>query len=180
MPKRWDAGVGDVLLRAKYVLWRKWPADVAAGLGLSLPSGNQDDFQGTGTTRVQPALIVSRVIAQRFEPFFNLGVDLNADDVDRSVVRWAVGATGRIVEPLTAGLVFLGRHELAAPADPIPAPFFSQIERSDMFDASAGLRYRFAESGFIAANAVVALNDQGVRADVIPTLEIEYAFSTPW
>jgi hypothetical protein len=33
-------GVGDVLLRAKYVLLRRPYADLAAGLGLSLPSGS--------------------------------------------------------------------------------------------------------------------------------------------
>jgi hypothetical protein len=47
-------GIGDVLLRAKYVLRRTRWVDVAAGLALSLPSGNEDDLQGTGTTRVQP------------------------------------------------------------------------------------------------------------------------------
>src|SRR5262245_2831555 len=47
-----SVGVGDLLLRAKYVVWRGAPADVAAGLGLSLPTGRADDFQGAGETRV--------------------------------------------------------------------------------------------------------------------------------
>src|SRR5262249_2079884 len=129
-------GVGDVLLRAKYVFYRGVPADVAAGLGLSLPTGNQDDFHGTGTTRVQPGLFVPRIFWDRVEPFLDLGADLNADDVDRSVLRWAVGATVHAAGPLTGALTFLGRHELSAPADPIRIPFFFQIERSDMYDAS--------------------------------------------
>jgi hypothetical protein len=169
-------GVGDVLLRAKYVFHRGWPFDAAAGLGLSLPSGDQDDFHGTGTTRVQPGLILSRVLWDRVEPLLNLGADLVADDVDRSVLRWAVGATAHVAGPLTGALVFLGRHELAAPAEKIRVPFFFQIERSDMYDASLGFRYQFAESGYIAANAIVALNEQGLRAAVIPTFEVEYAF----
>jgi hypothetical protein len=45
-----------------------------------------------------------------------------------------------------------------------------------MYDASVGFRYQFAESGFIAANVIVALNEQGLRAAVIPTFEVEYAF----
>jgi hypothetical protein len=55
-----------------------------------------------------------------------------------------------------------------------------QIERSDTYDASAGFRYRFAETGFIAANVLVAMNSQGVSAEITPTIEIEYAFSTAW
>lgn len=169
-------GVGDLLLRAKYVFSRGGPVDAAAGLGLSLPSGNQDDFHGTGSTRVQPGLILSRVLWDRVEALLNVGIDLHPDDVDRSVPRWAVGGTARIAGPLTGALVFLGRHEVAAPADEIATPFFLQIERSDMYDASVGFRWQFAESGFLAANAIVALNDQGVRATVIPTFEVEYAF----
>jgi hypothetical protein len=173
------AGIGDVLLRTKYLVHRGWPVDVALGLSLSLPTGDDDDFQGSGTTRLQPALIVSQVIAGRIEPLLNIGIDLHTDDVDRSVVQWAAGATAEVVSRLTAAVVFLGRHELAAQADAIRHPFFFQIERNDVFDAALGLRWRFAENGVLSANALVPLNDQGLRPDVIPTVEVEYVFGTP-
>ena len=169
-------GVGDILLRAKYILRRERPFDVAAGLGLSLPSGDVNNFQGSGTTRVQPTLIFSRIFADRFQPFVNIGMDLNADDAGRSVFRWAVGGTATVVGPLTAALVFLGRDELGAQADKIPRPFFFQIERNDIFDASIGFRWRFTDSGVVALNALVPLNNDGLRPDVIPTVEVEYAF----
>jgi hypothetical protein len=169
-------GVGDVLLRAKYLIHDGAPVDVAAGLALALPSGNEDDFQGAGTTRVQPTLILSRLFTERFEAFLNLGVECNADDVDRSVVRWAVGGTAQIVEALTAAVTFLGRNELGAQTDPIRLPFFFQIERNDIYDASVGLRWRFAESGILSANVVLPLNRDGVRAVAVPTLDVEYAF----
>jgi len=169
-------GVGDILLRAKYILRRERPFDVAAGLGLSLPSGDESNFQGSGTTRVQPTLIFSRIFADRFQPFVNIGMDLNADDAGRSVFRWAVGGTATVVGPLTAALVFLGRDELGAQADKIPRPFFFQIERNDIFDASIGVRWRFTDSGVVALNTLVPLNNDGLRPDVIPTFEVEYAF----
>jgi hypothetical protein len=172
-------GVGDVLLRAKYLLHRGRPFDVAAGFGLSLPTGEEDDLQGSGTTRLQPTLILSRVFAQRIEPLVNVGIDVNADDAGRSIVRWAVGATALIAEPVTAALVFLGRHELAPQTEQIRRPFFFQIERNDVIDAAVGFRYRFAENGVISANALLPLNEDGLRADVIPTIEVEYVFSVP-
>src|SRR5262249_25581615 len=122
-------------------------------------------------------LILSRVFAQRVEPLVNAGIDINAEDASRSVVRWAVGATGLIAGPATGALGFLGRHELAPQRGQTRRPCFSRIERIDVFDVAVGIRYRFAERGVISANALVPLNEDGLRAEVIPTIEIEYVFS---
>jgi hypothetical protein len=173
-------GVGDILLRAKYVLRRGTPADFAAALGLSLPSGDPEDLLGSGTTRVQPTLIASRVFADRFEPLLNLGLDLNCNDVDRSAFRWAVGATAQILGPLTAAVVFLGRNEFEGQTDPIETPFFVQIERNDIYDVSLGMRYLAFDALVATVNALVPLNDDGLRADVIPTVQVEYQFAAPW
>jgi Putative MetA-pathway of phenol degradation len=171
-----SVGVGDLLLRAKYVVWRGDPVDVAAGLGLSLPTGRADDFQGAGTTRVEPGLIASRVFGTWLELLANVGIALDAEHVGRSVVQWAIGGTVMPVEQVAVPIVFLGRDELGAPAEPIPNPFFFQIERSDIFDASIGIRWRFAQTAVLSANALVPLNREGLRADVIPTVEMEYTF----
>ena len=173
-------GVGDLLLRTKYVLLRERPIDVAAFLGVSFPTGADSDLQGTGTYRVQPQLVLSRIFFDRIEPLVNVGVDINASDVDRSVFRWAAGATARVWGPLTAVAVFLGATQFNPLSEPIAQPFFFQIQRSDLFDVSLGLRWLFAETGVISAGALVPLNDDGLRADVIPTVEVEYAFTTPW
>jgi hypothetical protein len=173
-------GFGDLLLRFKYILLRDKPVDLAAGLGVSFPSGNPDNFQGTGTYQVQPALIVSKVIAERFEPLLNLAVNLNANNVSRSSFRWAVGSTATLYGPLTAAAVFLGNNEFNAQTDPIEAPFFFQINRNDYYNFSFGLRCLFAETGVVSANVIVPLNRDGLRADYIPTLGVEYAFTAPW
>ena len=168
-------GIGDLLLRAKWIPLRSNWIDVATQLGLGLPTGSRNDFQGTGTTRLQPTLILSHTYG-RFEPLVNVDVDLNTNDVSRSVVGWAAGGTAQVIDPLSASVVFLGRHELTPVTEPIATPFFFQIERSDQYSASVGSRWRFAASGFVSANAIVPVNDQGLQAAVIPTLELEYAF----
>jgi hypothetical protein len=38
------------------------------------------------------------------------------------------------------------------------------------------LRYRFADAGMVSVNTIVPLNDDGLRASAIPTVQIEYAF----
>ena len=173
-------GFGDLLLRLKYVIVREKPIDLAAGLGLSFPSGDPDNFQGTGTYQVQPQLIVSKVIAERFEPLLNLAVNINAGDVSRSSFRWALGGTATVYGPITAAAVFLGRNEFNVQTDRISAPFFFQINRNDYYDFSFGVRCLFAETGVVSANVIVPLNRDGLRADYIPTLEAEYAFTGPW
>jgi hypothetical protein len=161
-----SAGVGDLLLRAKYIVHRGAPVEVALGLGLSLPTGSADNFQGTGTTRVLPGVIASRLFGNRVELLANAGMELDANDVARSAV----------VERLAVPIVFLGRHELSAPADPIRVPFFFQIERSDAVDASVGIRWRFLETALLSANALVPLNRSGLRANVVPTVNVEWRF----
>src|SRR5205809_2866332 len=137
-----DVGIGDLLLRAKWVLLRSERVDVATQLGLGLPTGSQNNFQGTGTTRLVPTLILSHVYG-RFEPLVNVDMDLNTNDVGRSVVGWAAGGTAQIIDPLNLSVVLLGRHELTPVTEPIATPFFFQIERSVQYSASVGSRPRF-------------------------------------
>src|SRR5262249_9110637 len=161
-------GVGDLLMRAKYVLLRSRYADVAAGRGISAPRGRQSDLQGTGTTQVEPGLILSHVYGGRFEPLLNVGVACNANDVSRSIVRWGVGGTYQVLEPLSASVVFLGRNELAAQSDPIPTPFFFQIERNYIYDASVGFRWRFADWGLGGGKALRPANSDRIRPEAVP------------
>ena len=126
-----------------------------------------------------PMLIGSTVLGDRFEPLLNVGIDCDAERAERSAVRWALGSTAWVAGPLTAALVFLGRHELAAPADRIPAPFFFQIQRSDVVDASVGFRWRFSDAWNVALNALVPLGRDGLRAEVVPTLQVDYGFKLP-
>jgi hypothetical protein len=170
------AGIGDVLLRAKYGFDTRLlgdVADVAAMLTLSLPTGDPRDFQGLGYTRVQPLLIASRVFGTRVESYGNIGIDFNTNDVGASAVRWVAGTNVQILPALTAAVAFLGRHEWSAQST-VALPFFFQIERNDLVDASLGFRVRLGDRGSLAANALVPVTDDGLRAGVIPTVEFEW------
>ena len=43
-------GIGDIVLRAKYHLYKGPVADIDGALLLRLPTGDEDNFLGTGTT----------------------------------------------------------------------------------------------------------------------------------
>src|SRR5207244_3545527 len=137
-----DVGIGDLLLRAKWVPLRGDWVDVATQLGLALPTCSRNNFQGTGKTRLQPTLISSHVYG-RFEPIVYVDIYLNTIDVSRSVVGWAAGGTAQVIDPLSVSVVLLGRHELTPVTEPIATPFFLQIERSVQYSASCGFSWRF-------------------------------------
>jgi hypothetical protein len=179
-----STGVGDLLLRLKYVLPRRGPADVAAGLMLSLPTGRREDFHGTGDTLIGTALYASRTYAERIEPHVNLAFVLDADKFDRSQVRYSAGADVRVFDWLTLNNDFLGRSDVARP-DAIDRPVFLQIERTDVFQFSTGLKlapcggFR-AGAGSVRAtsffNALLPLNSENLRSDLIVAFGVEVVF----
>jgi hypothetical protein len=182
-----STGVGDLLLRAKYVLMHDAPVDLATGLTLSLPTGERADFHGTGDTLLGTAAYVSRTYAARVEPHLNLSFVLNADKFDRSQVRYSAGADVRVLDWLTINNDFLGRSDVAQ-SDSIERPVFVQIERADVLQFSTGLklappwRQTFRLRGPPGLpwvwffNALLPLNDDGLRADLVLTVGTEVVF----
>lgn len=207
------AGIGDITLRTKYQVWQTDQGGVALGLNLLLPTGDEDDFLGTGETHVTPQLYASQVLWNRFEPYLNVGLDFNADDVDRSSFVFATGATLQVIDRLALLVNFIGRQEfgrlsidqglddptaggVALVDDRDPAtctvgnPCFPDVERgaqpffpgardikTNFFaDVSFGIRYVLSDSGSVFFGAIIPLNDDGFRADFIPSGGIEYTF----
>ncbi len=184
-------GVGDILLRAKYQLprWDIWRS--AAGLQLRLPSGDKDNFQGTGTFEASPFFYLSTVLWGRVEPHANVGVDLRSDDVARSEGRYGLGVDGDVTRRIGLSLAFLGRSQFkgSASADdtnflhltssgPALRPLLGvDFNRKDFYDLSFGARAVIWRQIMIFANGIYALNNDGLRNDsVIPVVGFEGTF----
>ena len=168
-------GLGDLLLRAKYLLARSAPVHLAAGLTLSLPTGNPANFQGTGDTLLGTALYASQTYAERVEPHVNLGFVLDTRTLDRSQVRYSAGADVRVFDWLTVNNDFLGSSDVAQPGA-IPHPVFVQLDRADVFQWSTGLKVAPWRRLVGFFNALLPLNRDGLRADVVLTFGIEWVF----
>lgn len=104
-------GIGDILFRTKYHLWRTGFGGAALGLNLQLPTGEVRDFHGTDETHLSTLLYGSQVLWERFEPHLNLGMDFNAADVDRSSFLYAAGSTFLVGKELGLVVDFLARSE---------------------------------------------------------------------
>lgn len=178
-------GVGDVLLRAKRSMIDSEMIDLALGLLLRLPSGDEQNLQGTGGVGVSPAAYASTNLLGRhmgllFRPFVNLALDLDTDVVERSEVRWGVGLDARRGRRFTMAVAFLARHQLQPFGEPgaldfarcvdtlekcqglerplqtAPAPLFGIASgRRDLYDLSVGGRVALFDRRMIVTLAAV-------------------------
>lgn len=73
------SGIGDVILRGKYYLYRGERLGVAAGVDVRLPSGDASNFLGSGTTGVKPFGIIS--YRARVSPHAQVGYEINGDSI---------------------------------------------------------------------------------------------------
>jgi hypothetical protein len=195
-------GVGDILLRAKYRLpdWHDvlyaWGLNAALGIALRVPSGNPDDFQGTGDIGVIPMLYVtSRPYAptdrMQLQWHVNAGADIDGT-LSHSEGRWGVGMDALYSDWAALGVAVLGRHAVdrlfdegqfntprfdANTGTVVVAPLFGfSGDRPDYYDASIGLRYTIFEGLNAFGNALFPLNDDGMRTDIVPLFGLEGTF----
>jgi hypothetical protein len=191
-------GVGDLLLRGKYEVLRSSWVDVAGGLVLRMPTGNQDNFQGTGDWELSPLLYLSTPRMPlagplAFQAFFNGGFDLNASDVDLSEGRLGVGADLAFADRATFSVAFLAREPFHGFAS---AGFFDQVrvnprtrarstaplfglstDRASYYSLSIGGRVNlWRDTVFGFANVLIPLGDQGIQSDPIPLVGFEATF----
>ena len=187
------AGIGDIFLRAKHRLLSEARFKLSGGLVLRIPTGDEEDYQGTGDTELAPMLYASLPSWQpsgrlRIEPYLNAGYDFDLADLSRSEARWGVGVDLGLRDEVTAAVAVLGRHgvDRIAPAglfsfrrtDGRSRPLFGlEGDRPDIYDLSVGARWNvYKDTVFVLLNAIVPLNDDGVRTRVTPLGGIEATF----
>jgi hypothetical protein len=182
-------GVGDVLLRGKWRLPLTGDFRAAAGLQFRLPTGNEDDFQGTGDFEASPAFFVSTILWDRVEPHLNLALDLVPANFEKSQARYGLGVDVDIIPRVNGSLAFLGRSQIdgsdqdtdflhQTPNGPQLQPLLgADFGRKDFFDLSFGMRVVVWREVMLFANGIYALNDDGLRnGTVIPTVGVEGTF----
>jgi len=188
-------GVGDLQLRTKYHLFSSGGFNLASGLNLRLPTGDENDFQGLGDTTLTPFFSVAQEYG-RFDFHLTAGVEINADDTERSRVRYAAGVTAGIIEPLAFLVDVIGNSNVTDQELSVTVPTESSVPgttvttpddltdtvtvtdelHTDVVDLALGFKAAFPYSLVGFAGVFVPLNDDGLRADVIPTANIEVSF----
>ena len=193
-------GPGDLLLRAKYRFLDRNTWGLAAGLTLHFPTGNEDNFQGIGDMVVTPSIIASWQSA-RWDVHGSFGVDINAGDLNRSGVRYGVGASFAALDRLTllADLVgtsgftsddvtfFVPDPRLVTIRGEFDPPiqaravgngteFLTTLPPENVVDLALGFKVILVRDLILFTGVIVPLTNDGARANVIPTGGIQYEF----
>jgi hypothetical protein len=199
------AGIGDVQARAKWRFLDGPALKAAAGLAVRAPTGREEDFQGIGDVTVTPAFVLSRSFG-RYEAHASLGMEVNADDLDRTRGTYGAGMSVGVLEWLTGNLDVIGTSQISdeqltsfvageSVADVQAAAgdvfrhedvtfkgvsggtrVITTLDRQDVVDLAAGVKVQPFSRAVVSATVIVPLTTDGVRADVVPAVGIEFGF----
>lgn len=162
-----STGLGDIFLRNKYnLLTSRW-IDFSTALDVKLPTGDEDELLGTGRTSIKPFLIFSKNIGH-FTPHLNLGYEFNSGSEGHDRIVYAAGtdyAFSRGNNHFSVAVDIIGRHKTEK----------SDIG-NDIVDFSTGLNWSPRTGMLVFFNIQTPLNDDGLRADWIPTVGYELNF----
>jgi hypothetical protein len=157
-------GLGDITARLKANLWESEYVDLGARGDVILPTGDDENFMGYGDIAFAAMGIASKNF-KFISPHVNAGFLIRTNDIHGHAFRWAVGADIQPEKRVTFSGDFVGEAKL----DPDGVG-------DEIYGASAGLKFNVWRRLVLAGNALVRLNSQGLRADVIPSGTVEYTF----
>ena len=160
-------GIGDLVLRTKYRFLKNHDAlpDLALGGRITAPTGNERDLMGTGETKLQGLLIMSKTFDQ-LTPHLNLGYEWVPGDSSVDNVRFIAGFDTAINQCLTLSADILGRWE-----------HHGDGIGDTLIDGGLGIKVEIAEDLLLNASVQTPLNiDEGVRAQLIWAVGIEHTF----
>ncbi|MDN3514040.1 MAG: transporter [Candidatus Brocadia sp.] len=162
-----STGIGDIFLRNKYFIFASKWIDFTTALDVKLQTGDDNDLLGTGRTSIKPFLIFSKNI-NHFTPHFNFGYEFNSGSEGEDRIVYTTGADyafGKGNNHFSIAMDVIGSHK---------------TERSDtgndIVDFSTGFKWSPRSGMLVFFNVQTPLNDEGMRANWIPTVGYELNF----
>lgn len=184
-----STGIGDVVLRAKANLRQDEALGVGGLVELRLPTGDEDDFHGTGETTLRALAVVSRPF-EVVTPHLNGGFTFRSGENSASSVTLRGGFDALLGEAVTGSVEVLGEFLVEEVADdavtrteqyqfPVQRTFdvsdIPDIE-DHIMDFVAGLKYQASNRFRVVGSVLVPMLDGGVRPDVQWSLGVESVF----
>jgi hypothetical protein len=229
-------GIGDVVLRGKGVVWSGERAAVSVGADLRLPTGDEQNFLGSGTVGFTPFAVFS--YAARVSPHVNVGYEVNGSSFLAGQIKppMPVGPPNLITTPsvftkahLPNQFVYAGGVDVAVlpkrlagtfdligqrvfnaqrstvstqmflgpctPSGQVPQtnsntycstapttptdPQSTLINTTGSFNilnASLGAKVRISDKFIVFGNALIKLDNGGLRARVVPLVGGSFSF----
>lgn len=164
-----ETGIGDIILRTKYNFLRNYGGimpDMALLFEVKLPTGDEGRLLGTGGTNLAGLFIASKTYGRWFTPHVNVGYEIDTQDLSQNSIRYALGFDARLLPEVSVDADVIGRLKPAA-----------NQTGEHLNDLSLGVKWNPISSWIVRANVQIPLDkNSGLRADVIPTVGVEYLF----
>ena len=191
-------GLGDLVVRLKHSVMKRASTGAAVGLDVRIPTGDEMNLLGSGTTGIQPFVIWSGTY-QPVSPHVNLSYKWNgssvlagnpasgekADFPDQ--VTYAAGAEVTVNPRVTVAFDLLGVYVINA--ERLRSETFHALDGVSTFpnivftrdsmhglSGSTGLKVSLFGRLLVDANVLFNIDENGLRDKVTPLIGFEYAF----
>jgi hypothetical protein len=193
-------GIGDVILAFKAEPWKAKHAGLAFGAEVRLPTGDAENFLGSGTVGVKPFVTFTR--SGKISPHLNVGYQFNGDTelVTNSAGQNALlpsrllysgGADWGVAKRLTFALDVLEQRVInskraTTQLNVAPFPSTSNLTVTSVItstsgsynrtDGSIGFKLKPFGNLLITSNLLVKLDKGGLRERLAPLVGLSYTF----
>jgi hypothetical protein len=193
-------GIGDVIVRAKYEVWKGERSGASLGLAYRIPSGDETNFLGSGAAGVEP--FGAFTYHARLSPHVRLGYQWNGRSIlagdptstDPVAAKhhlppellYSAGADLRVARRVTAAVDLIGGRVLGA--NRLAPGTFTDVNGNVLPDLTsslndysanaigAGLKIRLARELVLIGNVTTRIDNGGLLAKVVPLVGLSYAF----
>jgi hypothetical protein len=193
------SGIGDVVFRVKGTLLKRERAAVALGVDVRVPTGDENNFLGTGAAGVKPFLSAS--YHSRIAPHANIGYEFNGSSILAGnpvtgtkgrlpdQLFYSGGVDAGVTRKLTLAVDLLGQRFYDAPGvRQGPWVDVLKVSHPDVLntipihrsfntdDLALGGKYSPFGNWLVTGNVQIKLDNGGLRAKVVPLVGLSYTF----
>jgi hypothetical protein len=194
------SGIGDIVVRGKYLFTSTETSGIGLGLDLRLPSGDTDNMLGAGATQTQFYLIASGV-RRKFGDHVNIAYTVPSDTAAvNNQFNYVGGAEYAVTPKLTVVGDLVGRTFIRSTNNPnklTDTTFQHSFQdrsntapeqtvtlqtvalESDTINSvlgTAGFKYSAVGNLLVNAHIVVTVNDSGLHLGVTGVFGFDYSF----
>jgi hypothetical protein len=191
-------GIGDLVIRGKFLAWKGEHSSVAVGVDAHLPTGDANNFLGAGTWGVRP--FVTFTHSGRISPHASAGFQGNGNSVLAGDITtqpatkahlpdlftYSAGVDAGIVRRLSVSVDFLGQSILDA--SKIASGTFTDLVGDthpnitkttgtvDQASIAGGFKANLVGQLLLTANVLYQMNHAGLHSKPVPLVGLSYTF----
>jgi hypothetical protein len=182
------SGLGDVAGRLKINLGQSDKLGAAILADVRFPTGDEEDFLGTGSTSIRAQGIVGAQLGN-FAPHLNMGYAARTDTLQSDAILATLGFDALVADWATVAAELITEWQLGATKISLPGPLEYQVpfqrsypatsipeRRQDAMNMSLGAKFVVRGGMVLVVNGLVPIKKAGLQPEIAWTAGLEYTF----